>query len=139
MTGCRKAIRSTTRCRLPRTRAAAGCSSPGRGHGFFYSLNDGKTWTQFKDKLPAAPVNWIEVPKNASEVAVATYGRGLWILRDVWQLENEDAARRSRPSCSSTSRCRHAVGQRRHAEFVFSSAAPTSPITMEIIGSRAKP
>ena len=37
----------------------------GTGHGFFYSRDDGKTWTQFKDKLPAAPVNWIEVPKNA--------------------------------------------------------------------------
>jgi photosystem II stability/assembly factor-like uncharacterized protein len=49
----------------------------GTGHGFFYSRNDGQTWTQFKDKLPAAPVNWIEVPKNAPEVAVATYGRGL--------------------------------------------------------------
>ena len=65
----------------------------GTGHGFFYSKDDGKTWTQFKDKLPAAPVNWIEVPKNAAEVAVATYGRGLWILRDVWQLEQDDQAR----------------------------------------------
>ena len=61
----------------------------GTGHGFFYSQDDGKTWTQFKDKLPAGPVNWIEVPKNAAEVAVATYGRGVWILRDVWQLEQE--------------------------------------------------
>ena len=62
----------------------------GTGHGFFYSRDDGKTWTQFKDKLPAAPVNWIEVPKNAPEVAVATYGRGLWILRDIWQMEQGD-------------------------------------------------
>ena len=66
---------------------ARGMLFAGTGHGFFYSKDDGKTWTQFKDKLPAAPVTWIEVPKNAPEVAVATYGRGLWILRDVWQLE----------------------------------------------------
>jgi photosystem II stability/assembly factor-like uncharacterized protein len=59
----------------------------GTGHGFFYSLDDGRTWTQFKDKLPAAPVNWIEVPLNAPEVVVATYGRGVWVLRDVWQIE----------------------------------------------------
>jgi hypothetical protein len=26
-----------------------------------YTLDDGKTWTQFKDGLPAAPVSWIEV------------------------------------------------------------------------------
>ena len=62
----------------------------GTGHGFFYSRDEGKTWTQYQDKLPAAPVNWIEIPKNAAEVAVATYGRGVWILRDVWQLENGD-------------------------------------------------
>jgi len=62
----------------------------GTGHGFFYSLDDGARWTQFKDKLPAAPVNWIEVPVNASEVVVATYGRGVWILRDVSELELSD-------------------------------------------------
>jgi photosystem II stability/assembly factor-like uncharacterized protein len=48
----------------------------GTGHAFFYSRDDGKTWTAFKGGLPAAPVTWIEVPKNAAEVAVATYGRG---------------------------------------------------------------
>src|SRR4029078_4870470 len=62
----------------------------GTGHGFFYSRDDGKTWTQFKDKLPAAPVNWIELPKNAPEIAVATYGRVFWIRRDIWKLEQGD-------------------------------------------------
>jgi hypothetical protein len=62
----------------------------GTGHAFYYSLDDGQSWTQFKDKLPAAPVNWIEVPLNAPEVVVATYGRGVWILRDVTELELSD-------------------------------------------------
>ena len=44
----------------------------GTGHGFFYSRDDGKTWTQFKDKLPAAPVNWIEVPKNSAKLCAPT-------------------------------------------------------------------
>ena len=87
---CRRAIRSTTRCASPRTRTARAWSSPARATASSIRRDDGKTWTQFKDKLPAAPVNWIEVPKNAAEVAVATYGRGLWILRDVWQLEQGD-------------------------------------------------
>ena len=87
----------------------------GTGHGFFYSRDDGKTWTQFKDKLPAAPVNWIEVPKNAPEVAVATYGRGLWILRDIWQLEqDETVARAGRPELqllqAAARRCARAAG-----------------------------
>jgi photosystem II stability/assembly factor-like uncharacterized protein len=108
----------------------------GTGHGFFYSRDDGKTWTQFKDKLPAAPVNWIEVPKNAPEVAVATYGRGLWILRDLWQLEQADTLEpqaelqlyRPRPATFKT------VGAA--ANFVFAlKSAPASPIAVEVLGA----
>ena len=111
----------------------------GTGHGFFYSLNDGQTWTQLKDTLPAAPVNWIEVPKNASEVAVATYGRGLWILRDAWQLENPQTGGAAAPAAEMQlykplPGLRTASGGT--ANFVFSlSAAPTTPITMEILGA----
>ena len=113
----------------------------GTGHGFFYSLDDGKTWTQFKDKLPAAPVNWIEVPKNAPEVAVATYGRGLWILRDVWQLERTATGTRSRRSCSC---CKPRAGDRgrrraaRRRSCSRCAAAPTAPITMEVLDARRR-
>lgn len=111
----------------------------GTGHGFFYSKDDGKTWTQFKDKLPAAPVNWIEVPKNAPEVAVATYGRGFWILRDVWQLEQDDPAPaqgdlKLLPPLPAT---RTAAGGT--ADFVFSlSSAAATPITVEVLGADGK-
>ncbi len=106
----------------------------GTGHAFFYSLDDGRTWTQFKDALPAAPVNWIEVPKNASEVAIATYGRGLWILRDLWQLEQPEVGRgqaafdmyRPRPAT------RMATGGTATFPFVMKTA-PTGPLTMEIL------
>jgi photosystem II stability/assembly factor-like uncharacterized protein len=106
----------------------------GSGHAFFYSRDDGKTWTQFKDKLPAAPVNWIEVPKNAAEVAVATYGRGLWILRDLWQLEQPEVTTQAgelqlykpRPGV------RTAGGGSVMFPFVLRSA-PSSPITVEIL------
>ncbi len=59
----------------------------GTGHGFFYSMNDGQTWTQFKDGLPAAPVGWITVQKNFHDVAISTYGRGLYILPNITALE----------------------------------------------------
>ena len=59
----------------------------GTGHGFFYSLNDGGHWVQFKSGLPAAPVDWIVMPKRWHDVVVSTYGRGLYILRDVTALE----------------------------------------------------
>ncbi|HEX5071052.1 MAG TPA: hypothetical protein VFV78_12625 [Vicinamibacterales bacterium] len=108
----------------------------GTGHGFFYSKDDGKTWTQFKDKLPAAPVNWIEVPKNAAEVAVATYGRGLWILRDLWKLEQDDQL----DQAAELKLYKPRPGVRRNssgtAEFVFAlPSVPTSAITMEILGA----
>jgi hypothetical protein len=110
----------------------------GTGHAFFYSRDDGKTWTRFKDKLPAAPVTWIEVPKNAAEVAVATYGRGLWILRDSWQLEQgAPAAQASQPAELDLYKPRPGLrtASGGTATFVFAlRTAPTSPITVDILG-----
>jgi hypothetical protein len=108
----------------------------GTGHGFFYSRDDGKSWTQFKDKLPAAPVNWIEVPKNAPELVVATYGRGLWILRDMWQLEQQDTLDQTAELQLYKPRPATRAANGGNARFVFSlKAAPASPITMEILGA----
>lgn len=110
----------------------------GSGHAFFYSRDDGKTWTQFKGGLPAAPVNWIEVPKNAPEVAIATYGRGLWILRNVWTLEQAETTDANselqlyKPLPATT---RGAAGS---AAFVFKlETAPTAPVTLEILDAAA--
>ena len=104
----------------------------GTGHAFFYSKDDGKTWTQFKDKLPAAPVNWIEVPKNASELVIATYGRGLWILRDLWQLEGPAAsAPADLQMYSVTPAVREAGGGTATFRFAL-TGAPSGPITMDI-------
>lgn len=62
----------------------------GTGNGFFYSLNDGATWTRFQAGLPQAPVTWIVVPKLWHDVVVSTYGRGLFILHDITPLEQSD-------------------------------------------------
>ena len=107
----------------------------GTGHQFFYSKDDGKSWTVFKDRLPAAPVTYIEVPKNAPEVAVATYGRGLWILRDAWGLEGPAEPAQAAGGeitlfkpVPATIRANGGT-----AAFVFSMAAASGPITMEIL------
>jgi photosystem II stability/assembly factor-like uncharacterized protein len=108
----------------------------GTGHGFFYSRDDGRTWTRFKDKLPAAPVNWIEVPKNAPEVAVATYGRGLWILRDLWQMEQGDLGDQQAELQLYKPRPATRTAQGGTAEFVFAlKAAPAAPITVDVLGA----
>jgi photosystem II stability/assembly factor-like uncharacterized protein len=106
----------------------------GTGHGFFYSRDDGKSWTQFKDKLPAAPVNWIEIPKNAPEVAVATYGRGLWILRDAWQLEQEDTLDTQAELQLYKPLPATFNGPGSNASIVFGmKSAPSTPVTVEVL------
>lgn len=109
----------------------------GTGHAFFYSRDDGRTWTQFRDKLPAAPVNWIEAPANATEVVIATYGRGLWILRDVWQLEDADRVEQGAdlqlyPVAPAT---RNADGGTATIRFNLKTA-PAAPLKMEILDQR---
>ena len=59
----------------------------GTGHGFYYSLDDGSHWTQFKAGLPQTAVSWIVVPKLWHDVVVSTYGRGIFILKDIAPLE----------------------------------------------------
>lgn len=62
----------------------------GTGRGFYYSLDDGAHWTRFQEGLPAAPVTWIVVSQPFHDVVISTYGRGLYVLRDVTALEQKD-------------------------------------------------
>jgi photosystem II stability/assembly factor-like uncharacterized protein len=62
----------------------------GTGNAFYYSMDDGGTWKQFKEGLPAAPVSWITTEKNTHDVIVSTYGRGIYILHDITRLEQQD-------------------------------------------------
>jgi len=59
----------------------------GTGHSFYYTLDDGMHWTEFAEGLPHTAVSWIIVPKLWHDVVVSTYGRGVYILRDIAPLE----------------------------------------------------
>jgi photosystem II stability/assembly factor-like uncharacterized protein len=59
----------------------------GTGRGFYYSLDDGAHWTEFDEGLPHTAVSWIVVPKQWHDVVVSTYGRGIFVLRDIAPLE----------------------------------------------------
>jgi photosystem II stability/assembly factor-like uncharacterized protein len=59
----------------------------GTGRAFYYTIDDGVTWTPFKDGLPPAPVSWITVEPRFHDVVVSTYGRGLFILPNITLLE----------------------------------------------------
>jgi photosystem II stability/assembly factor-like uncharacterized protein len=70
----------------------AGMIFAGTGHGFFYSTDDGGHWTEYSAGLPHAPVSWIVVQKQFHDVAISTYGRGLYVLDNITPLEQATPA-----------------------------------------------
>ena len=61
----------------------------GTQHGFYVSFDDGDRWQPLKGGLPDTPVHdiWVE----AGDVAIATHGRGFYILDDVAPLRQYGA------------------------------------------------
>jgi photosystem II stability/assembly factor-like uncharacterized protein len=66
---------------------AQGLLFAGTGHAFYYSLNDGKEWTQLQTGLPPSPVTWTVTQKRFHDLVISTYGRGIYILDDISPLE----------------------------------------------------
>jgi photosystem II stability/assembly factor-like uncharacterized protein len=60
--------------------------------GLYVSFNDGGNWQPLQNNLPHAPVYWIVVQPQFSDLVVATYGRGFWILDDITPLRTLGAA-----------------------------------------------
>jgi photosystem II stability/assembly factor-like uncharacterized protein len=55
--------------------------------GLFVSFDDGKNWQPLQSGLPHAPVYWLTVQERFHDLAVATYGRGFYILDDITPLQ----------------------------------------------------
>ena len=55
--------------------------------GLYVSFDDGKNWQPLQAGLPHAPVYWLTVQERFHDLAVATYGRGFWILDDITPLQ----------------------------------------------------
>jgi photosystem II stability/assembly factor-like uncharacterized protein len=70
--------------------ARRGLLYAGTQHGFYVSFDDGDHWQALKNGLPDTPVHdiWVE----AADVAIATHGRGFYILDDVAPLRQYGAA-----------------------------------------------
>ncbi len=106
----------------------------GTGHGFFYSLDDGAHWTQFKEGLPAAPVTWIVVPKLHHDVVVSTYGRGLFLLHDISRLEQSDQVPTEAATYLFAPRPGFRQARNGSVDFLYSlKAAPAGPVQIEIL------
>ncbi|HTL06000.1 MAG TPA: hypothetical protein VL241_09660 [Gemmatimonadales bacterium] len=54
--------------------------------GLYVSFDDGGLWQPLQNNLPHAPVYGIVVQEHFSDLVVATYGRGFWILDDITPL-----------------------------------------------------
>ncbi|MBM4195417.1 MAG: hypothetical protein FJ202_13720, partial [Gemmatimonadetes bacterium] len=108
----------------------------GTGNAFYYSMNDGANWTHFKTGLPAAPVNWIEAPKEWNDVVVSTYGRGIYVMRDIAPLTEKDAAAAATDFHLYAPRAgfREARSGRADVQFELKSV-PSDLITLEILDS----
>jgi hypothetical protein len=109
----------------------------GTGHAFFYSLDDGTHWTQFKEGLPAAPVTWIVVPKKWHDVVVSTYGRGIYILRDIAPLEEGPGAQLAAAGARLyTPHPGYRQARSGHADITFSlSAVDRAPARVQMLDS----
>lgn len=108
----------------------------GTGNGFFYSLDDGGTWTQFKTGLPAAPVTWIAVAKQNHDVVASTYGRGLWVLRDITMLEQSDKVAADADVVVYEPRTGFRLARSGNIDFNFTlKSAPKDSLAVEIADS----
>ena len=104
----------------------------GTGRAFYYSIDDGARWTQIKGGLPASPVTWIEVAPREHDVVVSTYGRGLWLLRDLTTLEQADQVRADAPAFLYAPRAGVRQARSGRAEFLYTLKA-AGPVTLEIL------
>ena len=60
----------------------------GTEFGFFFSTNSGSKWIQLKGGIPTISVRDIAIQKRESDIALATFGRGFYILDDYSPLRN---------------------------------------------------
>src|SRR5262249_22773650 len=58
----------------------------GTENGLYVSFDDGAHWQPLQNNLPHAPVYGIAVQEQFSDLVLATYGRGFWIMDDITPL-----------------------------------------------------
>ena len=58
----------------------------GTEFGVFFTQNGGKNWIQLKSGMPTIAVRDVEIQRRESDLALATFGRGFYILDDYSPL-----------------------------------------------------
>jgi len=64
----------------------------GTEFSFYFSNDGGKTWVKLSNGMPSIPVRDIAIQKRESDLALATFGRGFYIMDDYspLRLVNKD-------------------------------------------------
>ncbi|WP_340111159.1 VPS10 domain-containing protein [Maribellus mangrovi] len=71
----------------------------GTEFAIYFTIDNGENWVELKSGLPTIPVRDIAIQERESDLVIATFGRGFYILDDYSplrevkpELENEEAA-----------------------------------------------
>jgi photosystem II stability/assembly factor-like uncharacterized protein len=111
----------------------------GTGHGFFYSTDDGGHWTELAAGLPHAPVSWVVVQKQFHDVAISTYGRGLYVLDDITPLEQATPATTDAAAHLFAPRSLYRWSQRSRALINYSlKENPRGPVQLQLLDAEGK-
>ena len=62
----------------------------GTEYGVFFTLNGGKKWIQLKGGLPTQAVRDLDIQERENDLAIATFGRGFYILDNYSPLRDLD-------------------------------------------------
>jgi photosystem II stability/assembly factor-like uncharacterized protein len=62
----------------------------GTEYGVFFTLNGGKKWIQLKGGLPTQAVRDLDIQERENDLALATFGRGFYILDNYSPLRELD-------------------------------------------------
>jgi hypothetical protein len=117
----------------------AGMLFAGTGHGFFHSTDDGGHWTELATGLPHAPVSWIVVQKQFHDVAISTYGRGLYVLDDITPLEQATPASTDAAAHLFAPRPAYRWSQRSRALINYSLKADArGPVQLQVMDADGK-
>ena len=68
----------------------------GTEFGIFFTIDNGKNWVQMKSGIPTIPVRDMAIQERESALALATFGRGFYVLDDyspLRELSHEMAAK----------------------------------------------
>ncbi|MCK7519109.1 MAG: hypothetical protein MZV64_15960 [Ignavibacteriales bacterium] len=62
----------------------------GTEYGAFFTMNGGKKWIQLKGNLPTQAVRDLDIQERENDLALATFGRGFYILDNYSPLRDLD-------------------------------------------------